>query len=314
MGMKAIGMLAGGFETALLRMELRRVGGRRPPGGRDRAGHRDRAVADRRRPGGGAARPGPGGAGRHRVPRRTRDRVDRQPVAAWSAAAALAEAADRLHDKIIALAAHRLEAAPADLEIVGSVVRVKGDPQASLPLREIATSAWRGWDLPEGCSPGAGGAGLRTTRPTTPTPTARTRRPSPSTRRPGRWSWRATGWSTTPVSGEPGHRRRPAPGRGGPGHRDGADGGGRLRRGRAAGRRLPAAHRVRGARGADRLAGDALADHPGRHEGRRRGRTISPPAAIGNAVAAALPEIADRVTDTPITPQTIWRLLSSSGG
>ncbi len=50
---------------------------------------------------------------------------------------------------------------------------------------------------------------------------------------------------------------------------------------------------------------------PGGMKGVGEAGTISPPAAIGNAVAAALPEIADRVTDTPITPQTIWRLLSS---
>ncbi len=36
---------------------------------------------------------------------------------------------------------------------------------------------------------------------------------------------------------------------------------------------------------------------------------ISAPAAIGNAVAAALPEIADRLTATPLAPGTLWALL-----
>ncbi|HEU5160207.1 MAG TPA: xanthine dehydrogenase family protein molybdopterin-binding subunit [Streptosporangiaceae bacterium] len=68
--------------------------------------------------------------------------------------AALIGAADRLRDRILAIAAHRLEATPGDLEITDGAVRVKGDPAAEIALAEIATAAWRGWNLPEGMAPG----------------------------------------------------------------------------------------------------------------------------------------------------------------
>jgi carbon-monoxide dehydrogenase large subunit len=59
-----------------------------------------------------------------------------------------------LHDKIAAIAAERLEAAPADIELVAGEARVRGVPASALPLRTIAESAWLGWDLPEGMEPG----------------------------------------------------------------------------------------------------------------------------------------------------------------
>ncbi|WP_327107908.1 xanthine dehydrogenase family protein molybdopterin-binding subunit [Nonomuraea glycinis] len=224
---------------------------------------------------------------------------------------ALAEAATRLHDKIIALAAHRLEAAPGDLEIVASVVQVKGDPQASLPLREIATSAWRGWDLPDGCSPGleeratydpadytyAYGAHAAAVAVDPETGAVELE---------GYWVVNDCGVQVNPDIVE-----------------------GQLRGGVAQGIGMALTEEV--GYGED---GQPVADYlpptayevpevrivsletpspitPGGMKGVGEAGTISPPAAIGNAVAAALPEIADRVTDTPITPQTIWRLLSS---
>jgi carbon-monoxide dehydrogenase large subunit len=42
------------------------------------------------------------------------------------------------------------------------------------------------------------------------------------------------------------------------------------------------------------------------------GGTIGAPAAIGNAVAAALPEIAERLVETPLSPARIWALLRES--
>jgi carbon-monoxide dehydrogenase large subunit len=39
---------------------------------------------------------------------------------------------------------------------------------------------------------------------------------------------------------------------------------------------------------------------------------IPAPAAVGNAVAAALPEIAGRLLETPITPSLIVELLASA--
>jgi carbon-monoxide dehydrogenase large subunit len=42
----------------------------------------------------------------------------------------------------------------ADLELAEGAVRAQGDPNACRTLRELAESAWLGWDLPEGMAPG----------------------------------------------------------------------------------------------------------------------------------------------------------------
>ena len=48
----------------------------------------------------------------------------------------------RLRDKIVEIAAHLLEAAPEDLETVGSVVSVKGTPARAVPFAQIASLAY----------------------------------------------------------------------------------------------------------------------------------------------------------------------------
>jgi carbon-monoxide dehydrogenase large subunit len=50
---------------------------------------------------------------------------------------------------------------------------------------------------------------------------------------------------------------------------------------------------------------------PGGMKGMGEGGVIGSVAAIGNAVADALPEIAHLVTETPITPLRIWTWLKS---
>jgi CO/xanthine dehydrogenase Mo-binding subunit len=51
---------------------------------------------------------------------------------------AIALAARRVREKALEVAGDALEADPGDLEIVGGVVRVKGNPSAALPLRTVA--------------------------------------------------------------------------------------------------------------------------------------------------------------------------------
>jgi carbon-monoxide dehydrogenase large subunit len=51
---------------------------------------------------------------------------------------------------------------------------------------------------------------------------------------------------------------------------------------------------------------------PGGMKGVGEAGTIGAPAAIGNAVAAALPEIADQITGTPMLPHTLWARLRPS--
>jgi carbon-monoxide dehydrogenase large subunit len=53
---------------------------------------------------------------------------------------------------------------------------------------------------------------------------------------------------------------------------------------------------------------------PGGTKGVGESGTISSPAAVGNAIAAALPEIADRITATPLTPQALHRILTDRNG
>jgi aerobic carbon-monoxide dehydrogenase large subunit len=60
--------------------------------------------------------------------------------AATLASGAVLGAAGELAARILDVASGRLEAAPADLEILGGAVRVRGVPSVSLPLVEIARS------------------------------------------------------------------------------------------------------------------------------------------------------------------------------
>ena len=52
-------------------------------------------------------------------------------------------AAEVVRDKVLALAAHTLEANAADLEIADGTVSVRGTPASSITLAEVATSAYR---------------------------------------------------------------------------------------------------------------------------------------------------------------------------
>ena len=68
---------------------------------------------------------------------------------------AILGAAQKVRDKIIAIAAHLLEAPPEDLELVGGRVQVRGVPDRGKTLREIAQVAYRNLlALPPGMEPG----------------------------------------------------------------------------------------------------------------------------------------------------------------
>jgi len=57
-------------------------------------------------------------------------------------------ASEKLRSKILAIAAYQLESDPEELEILDGRVSVRGAPFASKTFAEIASSAWLGWDLP----------------------------------------------------------------------------------------------------------------------------------------------------------------------
>ena len=69
-------------------------------------------------------------------------------------AGSAADAASRqLRDKILAIAAHRLEVVPSDLELCDGRVQVAGAPARAISLAEVARAALPGQPLPAGVSP-----------------------------------------------------------------------------------------------------------------------------------------------------------------
>src|SRR5579862_2001562 len=63
-----------------------------------------------------------------------------------TASAAMHMASARLRDKVFAIAAHRLECAPADLELRNGGVGIAGVPGGEISLAEIAAAARPGWE------------------------------------------------------------------------------------------------------------------------------------------------------------------------
>ena len=70
------------------------------------------------------------------------------------AGGALVKSTRKLHDKITEIAAHQLEADAEDIELADGQAFVRGVPSRALTLRDLASKAWMGWDLPEGMDPG----------------------------------------------------------------------------------------------------------------------------------------------------------------
>lgn len=74
---------------------------------------------------------------------------------AGAGASAVLEAARRLREKLVRIAAHLLEAAPEDIEVADGACRVRGAPHRSLSFRRLAGVAhWDPQRLPPGMDPG----------------------------------------------------------------------------------------------------------------------------------------------------------------
>ena len=64
-------------------------------------------------------------------------------------------ASEAVRQKVVAIAGHQLEASPADLEVIDGVVSVRGAPDRSVTLRDVARAAYAGAKrLPKGLEPG----------------------------------------------------------------------------------------------------------------------------------------------------------------
>lgn len=225
---------------------------------------------------------------------------------------ALTQAADRLRGKLLAIAAHRLEAAAEDLEIADGSVRVKGDPRASVTLKELATSAWRGWDLPGGMQPGleervgydppgytfAYGAHAAAVAVDPETGAVEVE---------GYWVVNDSGVLVNPTVVEGQLRGAVAQGIGQALTEEIVY--------TAEGQPiteylLPTTREVPDIEIAMLQTPSPVT--PGGMKGAGEAGTIGPPAAIANAVADALPEIAGSIAQVPLTPQTVWSLLQDA--
>jgi carbon-monoxide dehydrogenase large subunit len=70
------------------------------------------------------------------------------------AGGAVVMAAEELREKLIAIAAHRLEAAEGDIELADGRAHVRGAPSKAVTIAELARIAHLGHDLPDGVLPG----------------------------------------------------------------------------------------------------------------------------------------------------------------
>ena len=66
----------------------------------------------------------------------------------------IARSTAKLVDKAKQIAAHNLEAAPEDIELVDGKFAVKGSPDKGLTIAEIAGAAYVTMDMPDGMEPG----------------------------------------------------------------------------------------------------------------------------------------------------------------
>ena len=75
-------------------------------------------------------------------------------------AGAIAATATTLRERIVAIAAHKLEADPGDIELADSRATVRGTPAIGLTLAEIAAIAYSDpWSMPPGAPPGLEASG-----------------------------------------------------------------------------------------------------------------------------------------------------------
>jgi carbon-monoxide dehydrogenase large subunit len=226
---------------------------------------------------------------------------------------ALIHAATALRDKLLTIAAHRLEVATGDLEITDGTVRVHGVPGAAVGLADLATSAWHGWDLPDGVRPGleeqatydppaylySSGAHAAAVAVDPRTGAVEIE---------GYWVVNDSGILVNPAIVDGQIRGGVVQGIGMALYEqvvyspDGQP---------SAGYDLPTAVEAPNIDLVHQQTPSPVT--PGGTKGVGESGTISSPAAVGNAIAAALPEIADRITATPLTPQALQRTLTDRG-
>jgi carbon-monoxide dehydrogenase large subunit len=230
--------------------------------------------------------------------------------------AAAVEAGGRLREKLVAIASHRLEAAPEDIELTAGSLRVRGVPSSAIALSDVARETWLGWHLPPGMEPG-----LEVKSVFDPAGISFS------------YATHAASVAVDPETGEFEIEHYAVVHDCGimvnPGIVDGQIVGG-VAQGIGGAVLEAMVHDAEGqpltTTYLDYLlptaaeVPDVALGHletpspfvPGGMKGVGEGGTIAPPAAIANALAQALPEIADRIVSVPLSPSAIWTLLQEA--
>jgi carbon-monoxide dehydrogenase large subunit len=230
---------------------------------------------------------------------------------------AVTRASIALSDKMRRIAAHQMEADADDVELVDGTFRVKGVPDGGLTFDEVATKAWLGWDLPPGEDPGLEAKDVHD--PTNISYAYSSHAAAVAVdldtgkiEIEGYWVTHDVGTVINPMIVD-----------------------GQVMGGVAQGIGIALYEKMTYGEGAQPtttsfldylvpLTGDVPdmeighTEHPAPHipggmKGAGEGGTIPAPATVANAVAAAVPEIAEKLLETPLSPGRMWELLHEAG-
>lgn len=236
---------------------------------------------------------------------------------------ALVRASDRLRERMLAIAAHQMEISPADLELVQDdqgrdVFRPKGSPDVALTFEQVAEKAWLNWDVPDDTKD----IGLEETFILNPDDISyayATHAVAVSVdldtglvSLDGYWVTHDSGVLVNPMICD-----------------------GQVLGGIAQGIGIALYEGMQWGEGGQPTTTtyldyvlplscdvpDVQIHHlitpspfiPGGMKGLGEGGTIASPAAVGNAIAAAVPEIAHRLLETPFTPSKLWEFIDEAG-
>lgn len=238
---------------------------------------------------------------------------------------AVVKASDNLRERMLGIAAHQLEISPRDLELVRDeqgrdVFRPKGQPDMSITWERVAASGWLNWDVPDDMSPDRIGLEERYVHNpddisyayATHAVAVAVDLDTGLVSLEGYWVTHDSGVLVNPMICDGQVLGGIAQGIGIALYEDMRWGeGGQPQTTTYLDYVLPLSHDVP----------DVAIEHmitpspfiPGGMKGLGEGGTIGAPAAIGNAIAAAVPEIADRLLETPFSPSRIWTYLHEAG-
>ncbi|MDO8310058.1 MAG: xanthine dehydrogenase family protein molybdopterin-binding subunit [Actinomycetota bacterium] len=230
---------------------------------------------------------------------------------------AVVRASTALREKILRIAGAKLEVSPSDLELVEGQIHVKGDPRTGTSLEELVTRAWLGLDLPEGESPDLEckyvHEPLNISYPyATHAAAVSVDLDTGQVAVDAYWVAHDSGVVVNPMIVD-----------------------GQIMGGVAQGLGIALFEKMLYADDGQPLSTTFMdyliplssdvptmvMDHyetpaphiPGGMKGVGEGGTIVAPAAIGNAIAAALPEIAEQILETPLSPGRLWTLIHKAG-